>query len=455
MRSYRAVLAAPQVLRVFGASLLGRLPIGMAGLAVILLVHDVTGSFGTAGLVTGAFAVCTGLAAPVLGRLVDRLGQTRVLLAATAVSAGAIATLALLAGRVGTGVLLGCAAVAGLANPPLPACMRALWPRLLGEGDDVQTAYALESTFQELIFISGPLIVVGLVAVASPRVAVLAVGVLGVAGTAWFASSPASRGWRGSARPAGDWAGPLRSPGLRALLGLLVIVAFAFGQVEVAVPAFAAQAGARAGAGALLALWSLGSMLGGLLYGGRAWLGEASRRLGILLALVACGFAPLALATSVGQLAPLMLLAGVAIAPALACAYLLVDRQAPAGMVTEAFTWVSSSFMAGLAAGNAAGGSIVERAGVHVAFLAAFAGAALAALAGLAAWRRRVLGRPPRPSPPRPEPARPEQAQSEPARPARAVRATADRPAEPRTAPATPGTTRRSKLDGTMYSSES
>jgi predicted MFS family arabinose efflux permease len=222
----------------------------------------------------------------------------------------------------------------------------------------------------------------------SPAAAVLGIAVLLLVGVGVFAGAPASRAWRGQRRAA-DWAGPLRSQGIRAVVACIVVLAAAFGAVEVAVPAFAERLGSRALAGPLLALWAVGSMLGGLLLGARATGRGPERRLVGLLALVAAGIALLALVAGTVQFGAGMVVAGLGIAPAIACLYLLVDRLAPPGTTTEAFTWVSSAFATGIAAGNALGGAVVQRAGTDAVFLLAAAGVAAAAL--LARLRRPAL----------------------------------------------------------------
>ena len=173
------------------------------------------------------------------------------------------------------------------------------------------------------------------------------------------------------------------------MLATIVLLAGAFGTVEVTVVAGAEQLGSRTLAGPLLAMWALGSMAGGLAFGSRASDRGPERRMIGLLALVMAGIALLAVATGVVQLAAGMILAGLGIAPAIACLYLLVDRLAPAGTVTEAFTWVTTAFATGFAAGNALGGSLVHQVGTDRAFLVAAGGVAAAVL--LARLRRPAL----------------------------------------------------------------
>jgi MFS family permease len=385
LRPFRTVLGTPQVPWLLGAAIVGRMSTGMVGLAIVLQVRQAGGSYATAGLAAGSYSVALGASSPVLGRLVDRVGQTRVLLSCAVASALAFAGLAVAASGGRFWLLPPVAALAGVSIPPVAACLRALWSTLLGRGSELQAAFTVESIVQELVFVAGPPLVAGLAALASPAVATASIGVLVLVGVGAFAAAPASRAWRGAHRAAGrgHWAGPLRSGGIRTLLAAIVLLAFAFGMVEVAVPAAAERLGSRTLAGPLLALWAAGSMLGGLLLGGRDG-GGPERRLVRLLGLVAAGIAVLALVAGRVQLGAGLLLAGIGIAPSIACLYLLVDRLAPAGSVTEAFTWVTSAFSAGIASGSALGGVVVSGAGTDAAFLLAASAVAAAAVFALA-----------------------------------------------------------------------
>jgi MFS family permease len=387
-RVYLDVLRTPSVPRLLSSALVARMPVGMAGLAIVLLVREVGGSYGVAGLVAGTYSVALALASPLLGRLVDGLGQTRVLAACAVASAVGFGALAAAGRSASPALLAGLAALAGASVPPVAACLRALWSELLGHGGKLQAAFAVESTVQELIFVVGPPLVALLAAVFSPAVAVLGTGALLLVGTGVFATTPASRAWRGQRRAA-DWAGPLRSRGIRAVLASIVLLATAFGTVEVTVVADAERLGSRTLAGPLLALWAFGSIVGGLVFGSRASDHGPERRLVGLLALVVVGIALLAVAGGLVQLGAGMVLAGIGIAPAIACLYLLVDRLAPAGTVTEAFTWVTTAFATGFAAGNALGGALVQRAGIEAAFL--IAAGCVAGAAMLARLRRPAL----------------------------------------------------------------
>ncbi|HEX3202355.1 MAG TPA: MFS transporter [Actinomycetes bacterium] len=392
LRIYLDVLRTPFVTRLLSSAVVGRMPTAMAGLALVLLVREAGGSYAVAGLVAGTYSVALALTSPLLGRLVDRVGQTRVLVGCALASALGFGALAAAGGHVPPVALAGLAALAGASIPPVGACMRALWSDLLGHGGQLQAAFAVESTVQELIFVVGPPLVALLAAAFSPSVAVLGTAALLLVGTGVFAATPVSRAWRPRGRAA-DWAGALRSPGIRAVLATIVLLASAFGTVDVTVVAGAEQLGSRTLAGPLLALWALGSMVGGLTFGARASGRGPEQRVVGLLTLVVAGIALLSVATGLVQLAAGMVLAGLGLAPAIACLYLLVDRLAPAGTVTEAFTWVTTAFATGFAVGNALGGTLVQRVGTDRAFLVAASGIAAGAL--LARLRRPTLARRP------------------------------------------------------------
>ena len=387
--SYLELLRLPGAARLAFAALVGRIPISMVPLAYILLLRAVGDSFAVAGAVAASVAIAGGLAAVPQGRLVDRLGQPRVL-----ISFGVLHTATLLAvllaarGGAAPWALIALAALDGLTIPPLSGSMRALWPVMTGGGERLETAFALEAVLQEGFYIAGPLVVGGLVAIASPDAAVVAAAALTFAGTVLFATSPLSRAQRGGRSPAGRL-GALAAPGLRTLVLVLLPVGVAFGAIEVAVPAFAENHGSRATAGVLLAVWGLGSMLGGLWYGTRRWETPPGRRFAAILAVLPLAMAPVGLAGSPAALGVLLVVAGAPIAPAFTTAYTLVNRLAPPGAITEAFTVTTTAVVAGIALGNAAAGALVDSIGPGWTFVAAAAVSGLAPATALG--RRRSL----------------------------------------------------------------
>jgi MFS family permease len=375
---YRAVLAADGVVRLLTSAVLGRLPLGMSALAILLLVRSHTGSFAAAGVAVGAFALTGAAAAPLQGALVDRHGQPRVLLPCAAGQVVLLAALAL-ATQAGApvAVVVVLAALAGALVPPISACIRALWPVVVSDPAVRESAYALDAIVQEAVWTLGPLLVGFAVLTASPAVAVLLSAAITMVGTTLFATSPLSRRWRGG-RHRRSRAGALASPGLRALLVSVALIGLGAGAVEVGLPALAVHAGSAGDSGVLLAIWSAGSMVGGLLYGGLTWRLSVGARYRLLLLGVALLTAPLIAARSLPVGIVLSFVAGLGYAPMLSCQYALIGRLAPPGSTAEAFTWSTAAIVGGIAAGSALAGALVGSAGVAAPFVLACSAAALA-----------------------------------------------------------------------------
>lgn len=375
MRGYLDLLRRPYAARLLGGTLLGRLPNGMAALAIVLFVRAHGGDYTLAGTLSAVYGLTMAAGQPVLGRAMDRYGQPRVLAPAAVAAAAGFALLAVTGVRPAP-VAAGAVVLAGFATPPLEAGLRALWPSVLPGPAEVQAAYALDAAAQELLFTCGPLLVIAAAAV-SVSAALLLTGALGVAGTLVVTSSRPSRAWRGESG-GGHWAGPLRSPGIRVLISALAFVGVALGVFSVAVVAYADARHASYASGLLLALMAGGALVGGVVYGLRPRLGPPHRRLVLLMAGLALGYLPPAWAPALPAMIPLALLSGVFLAPVLACSFTLVDGLAPRGTVTEAFAWLVTAFGAGSAVGAALAGVAGDVGGVHAAFAVAGAGGLLA-----------------------------------------------------------------------------
>ncbi len=390
MHRYRALLRVPGARAPLIASALGSLPIGMYIIGVLLLAREATGSFADAGRVAGAFGLANALGAVAQGRLMDRAGQPRVLRAAAAGHALAIAALVLAAERGAPTVVLAlCAMAGGVFLPQVPAAMRSLWSLLVEDEERRQAAYAMVAIVFEVSVVAAPALVAGIIVIASPEAAVAAAGAIATGAALAFAATPASRRWRGEAHATG-WLGPLSAAGVRTVFVALAALGTAIGIVQVAVPAFTAAGGSAETGGLLLAALSAGSLAGGLVYGARTWPGRPAVRLALLLGALAAGCALLAAATSNAVLALMLLAVGLVLAPATVVGSALLDDVAPAGSVTEAFTTMIMGLVAGSALGNALGGALVDGPGYEAAALGAAAVAACGA--GLAYGRRSTLG---------------------------------------------------------------
>ncbi|MCS0639634.1 MFS transporter [Streptomyces sp. LP05-1] len=358
---YLPVLRRPSVVRLLTGSWVGRLPSAMAALAVPLALREAGASYGFVGLAAGTFAIAAAVGAPLVGRLVDRRGQTMILLVTAVLAAVGFITVATVPDSRPL-VLFG-AAVAGAATPPLEPCLRALWPDLV-PADDLESAYALDSSAQELVFVAGPLAVAATVAVASPAVVLWVQAALGIAGVLVVATAGPSRRWRAATRST-DWLGPLRERGLVLLLVCLAGVGFAIGTLNIVVVHYAEGRAFPGGAPGLLALHAGGSLIGVLIYGARRWTAALPLRARLLSLGLLLGYSLLILVPPPPLMAPLMVLTGLFLAPLLATTFMLVGELAPAGTTTEAFAWLITLFASGTSLGSAVTGAVLQRGGEH------------------------------------------------------------------------------------------
>ncbi len=387
---YGEILRARHAARLLGGTLVGRLPNATSAIAIMLFVRAEGGTYSLGGALVAVYGVANAVGQPLLGRLVDLCGQPRVQLPAAVVSALAMAVFAF------TGLdplLLAYAAVgaAGLFTPPLEGGLRALWPSVLRREDQVHTAYSMDAVAQEVMFTVGPLLVTLCVALGSERAALLVLNGVGVLGALSVGVSAPSRAWRSAPREA-HWVGALRSPGLLVLLGAVLWVGIAMGSITVAAVPYADAHGGDVVYGWLMAALGLGALLGGVGYGARRWSGAPERRLRVLVAFLAVCYLPLTLMPGAVAMVVLAVLAGVFLAPVLACAFVIVDRHAPRGTVTEAFSWLVTMFTVGASVGTALAGPVVEAGGARWGFALPGAAGAVALVVLLVTGR--VLGVP-------------------------------------------------------------
>ena len=392
---YLHVLRRPGAARLLAPTLIARIPDAIAATAIVIVVRSASGSYSAAGLAAGAFGVGTAVSAPLAGRALDRLGQRRVLPLLAGGFAAALAVLALDSAHLGAAAVTAVAAAAGLTRPPVEAALRALWPRLVPRAG-LDAAYSLDSTVQELIWIGGPLLLAVLLATGRPQLPLLACAAASLSGTAVYTLGlPAASRGRDHAAGAPS---PLRQAGLRALLVCAACYGVAAGVLNLALVAFAAAHGGTAWAGVLVAIWGIGSLVGGLAYGSRDWRSPVEDRALACLALFAATLMLLAAAPGLIVLTLLMIPLGVPLSPWLGSLSASVQRAIPEAGSTEAFAWTFTVITAGMSAGSACGGLIIQNAGTRAAFLAAggsgLAGAAFGALRFPAQRRRQPAPKP-------------------------------------------------------------
>lgn len=384
LSTYGRVLSRPGATAFSLTGLVARLPISMAGLGIVLLVQASEGSYGVAGAVSAAYMVANAVVAILQGRLLDRLGQGRVLGAASVAFAVAMSLLVTsVEADWPIGASYVAAALAGASLPQIGSCVRARWSHVLDSPADVQTAYALEAVFDEAVFICGPILVTLLATAIDPVVGLATATVAGTVGGLAFAAQRGTeppvhaRAHEHGERPRLPWRTVVPLAVVFAALGVL------FGAAEVTTVAFADEQGHRSWSGGLLALWALGSLLSGLVTGAISWRRGPTQRVRIGAALMATAMLPLTFVGSLPVMGLLLLVGGVAIAPTMVAALSLTERSVPAARLTEGMAVMQTGLVAGVAPGATLSGVVVDAHGASAAYLVSLSAGVVAALAAL------------------------------------------------------------------------
>ena len=369
-RKYVEFLRQPDVMRLLVVALFSRMPIGMVGFAMLMFLRESLGNFALAGTAVGINFVALAAAAPFQGRLIDRHGP-RLLLAVT----GVVQPLALAAILFSASngypfaVVAACAALAGIFASPITTITRTIWRHRFDREDDRRTAFALDAVTIELNFTLGPAIIALMLAFHSARAAfALAIATVVASITIYLASGTLAHFKRVASTGKGHLLGPLTEPRLWLIFTATFGLTLCFGLLEVGYPAFATALAAPAVGGILLAVNSMGSALGGMLYGGMHFRAPVERQFTIAMALMAIPLFLHALWMHPIVFGVVAFFAGALIAPSITAQSVLVSRLAPARYATEAFTWSSTFIVSGIGAGVAVGGALVESTGLASAF---------------------------------------------------------------------------------------
>ncbi|MFC4500169.1 MULTISPECIES: MFS transporter [Streptomyces] len=388
---YRALFAAPGSRGFSAAGFVGRMPLSMMGIGVVTMVSQLTGRYGLAGALSATIALSAAVVGPRISRLVDQHGQRRVLRPATLVALASAAGL-LPAAHFGwpDWVLFVCAAGIG-AVPSLGAMVRARWAAVYRGTPQLHTAYSFESVVDEVCFILGPIISIGLSTAwfpeAGPLLAAcfLAVGVFWLTAQRGTEPEPHPRGLRGGGSA-------LRSPGLQVLVATFVATGAIFGAVDVVTVAFADERGHKGAASVVLAVYAAGSCLAGLIFGLLRPGGPPERRWLLGVFMMAVSMIPLLLVGNLPFLAVALFLAGLAIAPTMITTMSLIEEHVPRAQLTEGMTWISTGLAVGVALGSSVAGWVIDAAGARAGYGVPAVAGAVAAVVGFLGYRR--LSRP-------------------------------------------------------------
>jgi MFS family permease len=374
---YRELLRTPRGWQFSFAGFFARLPLAMGGLALLLLMVDLTDSYFIAGAVDATYILVGAFAAPGIAMLIDRFGQRRVIGPQITLHVlGIVALLVLAAVEAPLWTFFLTAAVTGAALPVVGAAVRARWSYLLAESPLLRTAYSWESVVDEFVFIFGPPLAAGVAAYFGAAQALALTAAIGATGTAAFL---VQRSTEPPAQPDVTHGGRLAIsyPGMPALVLVMALLGVVFAGVEVTVIATAREGGNTAAAGVVLAIWSISSMASGIAIGNLRRVPALHLQLLGGSAFTALALVPLAFVEALPAIAVVLLFAGAGVSPALIAGFALAARLVPGSSLTQSLTWASTAIGVGFALGSPGSGWLVD----HVALTAGFWVAIIAASA--------------------------------------------------------------------------
>ncbi|MCI2401372.1 MFS transporter [Serratia sp. PGPR-27] len=364
---YFTLFSAPGSKAFSSAGLIARLPISMTGIGIITMLSQVRGSYWLAGAVAATFAFSMALLAPQIARAADRYGQSRVLPYATGVSALALLLLLICTHyRAPDWTLFVFAALAG-GMPSISAMVRARWSEIYRGTPQLHTAFSFESVLDEVAFIVGPPIAVGLSVALFPEAGPLAAALLLVAGVSAFA-------WQKSTQPPvyprnnQRQRAILAMPSMQILVLALIALGTIVGTVDVISVAFAEQQGQPAAASIVLSVYAGGSCLAGLIFGAIKLPSPLPRQFLYAAFATALTTLPLLWVHNVLTLAAAMFVAGLFFAPTMIVAMGLVERLVPPSRLTEGLTWMVTGLGVGVALGAALAGLAIDALGIKAGF---------------------------------------------------------------------------------------
>ena len=384
---YRALFAAPGTKGFSAAGLLGRMPLSMMGIGVVTMISQLTGRYGLAGALSATIALAAAAIGPQISRLVDQYGQRRVLRPATLVALTSATGLLLTAHfRWPDWLLFVCAAGIG-SVPSLGAMIRSRWAALYRGTPQLHTAYSFESVVDEVCFIFGPIISIGLSTAWFPEAGPLLAACFLATGVFWLT---AQRATEPEPHPREKHGGgtALRARGLQVLVPTFVATGTIFGSVDVVTVAFADERGHKAAASVVLAVYAAGSCAAGVVFGLLRFKGAPAHRWLLGICAMAVSMIPLLLVGNLPFLAVALFVAGMSVAPTMITTMSLIEEHVPRAQLTEGMTWVSTGLAVGVALGSSAAGWVIDAAGARAGYGVPAVSGAVAVAVGFLGYRR-------------------------------------------------------------------
>lgn len=366
---YARIFSAPGAKGFSAAAFIGRLPIAMAPIGIVAMLSQTHSDYGLAGAVSATFALSNALVSPQLSRMVDRFGQMSVVAPTAVVSVVAFAGLALAANQQWPVWSLFVFALLAATMPSLSAMVRARWTELFRDRPELNTAFAFESAADELIYIAGASLSVGLAVTAFPEAGLLASTMLFALGTFAFLAQRRSEPRVCDGMDYRATASAIALRPVQVITLALVFIGSIFATAEVGAVAVTEQLGNPGAASLVIGVYAVGSFVLGLVLGAINLGIPLQRQLLIAVSVIALTAVPLLFATgSTAILAAAVFFSGIAISPTFITAFGLIEQRVPEAMLTEGVTWVTTGIGIGMALGSFAAGWVVDTYGPEHAF---------------------------------------------------------------------------------------
>lgn len=368
-KSYREILRIPGAWKFSAAGLIARFPMSIVGIAQILMITALYDSYEIAGKVAAASVIAYAVCAPILAKLVDRYGQARVMIPSVTISGlGLIALLTAASLRLHPAWLMVATIIAGAASGSLGSMVRSRWTTVVKTPAQMHTAYAMESTLDEVVYMLGPVIATILTTSVHPLAGLILALILMLTGSYWFLSQRTTEPPVVTKEDTSTKVTVMAQPVMIALALVYVMAGAMFGSIDMSVVAFTDALHVKELSGVLLGIFASGSMFAGLLYGARTWRFPLWKLFVVGVVALAVGTTFVAFAQTIWGMAAVMLLTGFAISPTMINVNAMVQRAVPITRLTEGLTWMSTAMSIGVSVGSATAGSAIDVAGADGGF---------------------------------------------------------------------------------------
>ena len=365
---YREIFKAPGTKGFASAGFVARMPMAMAPIGIVAMLSQTYGEYWLAGAVSATYALTNAVAAPQISRLVDRLGQTRVVVPSTVISVLAFVVLIAAANQDWPIWTLFVSAFLAAAMPSIPAMVRARWSEIFRDRPELNTAFAFESAADELVYIAGASLSVGLSVALFPEAGMLASTLALALGSAAFIMQRATEPRVRLLEHGVSHGSAIRQRPVQIITFALIFVGAIFATAEVSAVAITKELGQPGAASLVIGVYAVGSFVVGLIVGAWNLTMPLQRQLAIAVGIIALTTLPLLVANTVPLLALAVFVSGVAISPTFITAFGLIERRVPEAMLTEGITWVMTGIGIGMALGAFATGWVVDNFGAQNGF---------------------------------------------------------------------------------------